>query len=287
MPSGQATQAIAGTSEQVQLPVNSARVGKFTLPDFTPNDPETWFAAVEHIFLVNNITSDDVKFANLLQYLDGSELCHIKDIISSTETGKYGKSKSRLIQIHGKSQLEQLTKLLKGVDTDYQMKPSVVLTKMRNLVGPEASGTELLRSIWLQKLPPRTCEILAIDNSKSLEQQAQMADRLYETYESNYYNSTRNNTVAATTSANSDLTALVNLIKNLQVEIAEIKTEQKISNQNRSRPFYRNRSRSRGSRSVSEGRTQFYGELCWYHHNFGTNARKCAPGCSQNQNSEN
>lgn len=89
-------------------------------------------------------------------------------------------------QIHGKSRLEQLTKLLQGVDIHSNTKPSVILNKMRNL-GPTSDSNEILRSMWLQKLPQRTREILAINTDQSLDHQTELADRLYETYEIHNY----------------------------------------------------------------------------------------------------
>lgn len=259
------------------------RLVRFTLPDFTPNDPEIWFSAVDHIFRTNSITSEEEKFSSLLQYIDSTELGHIRDIIPSNSPTKYSQAKARLQQIHGRSRLEQINKLLQGVDTNTQTKPSVILNKMRSLVGPECTSDEIIRSIWLQKLPARTKEILAVNNELSLDKQAEMADRLFETYEIQNY-STQN---VAAVSHNNDITQnsvemLINMIHNLQTQISAI------NNRGRSptRTSFRTRSRSRQYRSPSANRTpQMFNGLCWYHHTFGTNARKCTPGC--NSYSEN
>lgn len=57
------------------------RLVRFTLPDFTLNDPEIWFSAVDHIFKTQNISSEEGKLSGLLQHKDRTELGHIRDII--------------------------------------------------------------------------------------------------------------------------------------------------------------------------------------------------------------
>lgn len=278
---------------------SGARLVKFSLPDFMPNHTDVWFSAVDQIFKTQAVLSEDEKFSCLLQYIDASELSHIRDIITSEAADKYTRAKTRLQQIHGKSRLEQLTKLLQGVDITSQTKPSVILNKMRNLVGPNCDSNEILRSMWLQRLPQRTREILAIKTDQSLDHQAELADRLYETYETTNFNNFSSN-VAAVASNTYEVTQnipkvqqppempqqpyelLIQMMQNLQCQISALQTDKSRREEHEPRPYRRRfPSRNRGrSPSPYRNTTEMINGESWYHHTFGASARKCSPGCN-------
>lgn len=298
----------AGTSSVLQFQPNM-KITRFTLPEFTPDDPDTWFAAVEHIFRSNDVDTEDKKFSNILQYLTGSDLSHIKDIIPSDSADKYTQAKTRLTQIYGRGKLEQISRLLNGTDIDPNMKPSIILAKLRNAAGAKCTNDDIFRGIWLQKLPQRTKEMLAINASLSLDDQAKMADCLYEAYQqSNQISaiqpqlqmpgmqpntssfqpqSTNLNATQATPTSNVSLDAfntLMTLFQGLQTQISAIQTNQKSFEEKLSNRTYQQRPnnyRNRRFRSPSPYRKNLniVDGLCYYHTKFGERAYKCAKGC--------
>ncbi|XKL61490.1 hypothetical protein PGB90_008547 [Kerria lacca] len=109
---------------------------KFSLPSFSTDDPETWFAAAQHIFNSNSMKTEDGRFLYLLQYLGPLELSHIKDIIISSCQNKYTATKERLIRIHGTNKQEKIRRLLDGTDINVNEKPSISLAKFKGALGP-------------------------------------------------------------------------------------------------------------------------------------------------------
>lgn len=53
-----------------------------------PADPETWFSVSEHTFNVNHIVTEEAKLKHVLQYLTGTELSQIKDVITSSDDNR-------------------------------------------------------------------------------------------------------------------------------------------------------------------------------------------------------
>lgn len=271
---------------------------KVNLPEFYINDPETWFAAADHIFTANAIISEDDKFSYLLQSVGNEQLVNIGDILRKTSTTKYSEAKQKLIQLHGTSQHEKLQRLLAGVDIPPNLKPSLILARLRTYGGPEVAvgHEELIRGIWLQKLPTRTKEFLAV-NKGSLEEQCRMADNLFETYEVNSVSTvsaigggSMQETAGSNSSdksgqvfSSSQFDVLVSLLTNLTAHVTAVHTERQ-SRSRRATPYH---SRS-NSRANSQGRgprhTQIKNGKCWYHFKFQDNARICVPGCVEYNN---
>lgn len=264
---------------------------RFSLPEFTPHDPDTWFSAAEHIFQAHKVETEDTKFANVLQYLSGADLSHIKDIIPSTTIkDKYTQAKDRLTQIYGRSRVDEITRLINGTDFAPNMRPSVILAKMKSIAGKDCAKDEIFRSLWIQKLPQRTRELLSINAKLSLEEQAKMADCLFDTYTT---------TISAVDAVSpipihtpnppnygNDNAMLMTMITQIQTQISAIQTNQKaleerLSDSRRFRKNHRFRSPSPFRRN-----TQITNGLCYYHSRFGEKAYKCAVGC-KNFKSEN
>lgn len=77
------------------------RLVKFHLPQFTANDPDTSFSAIEHIFMVNLVASVNEKFSSLLQCLDATQLGFIRVILTSVSVTKFTEAEERLVQFVG------------------------------------------------------------------------------------------------------------------------------------------------------------------------------------------
>ncbi|XP_065205457.1 uncharacterized protein LOC135835213 [Planococcus citri] len=219
---------MTGEAQAIVVP----KVVRFTLPSFTPSDPKTWFAAVEHIFTANEIEDEAAKFSNLLQHLESDQLSYICDVISSkTDKKKFSSARDKLTSVYGQSRSQEISKLLQDTHVEEGLKPSIVLGKLRTLAG-ENFDKDLLKSIWLKKLPKRTREFLAVSEA-GIDEQAKLADRLFETYESNGFSTasvqsanvlaTQQASSAApppanTTASNATNELLLSMLQNLQAQ---------------------------------------------------------------------
>jgi len=285
-------------------PDAQTKIVRFNLPDFTRADPETWFVAVEIIFEANKVTLQQERFSYILQHIDSTELSHIRDILVSSATDKYTRTKNRLIQVHGKTRTERLTQLLQGADIPTNCKPSVILASIKHLAGSAEDSPEMkeiIQSIWIQKLPARTREMLAPCSTQPLAVLEEMADRLYVTYESigasvaAIANSTPavapippNLPASVPPTQSFDMGMIMSMLSSMQAQISAIaaKQDERSRDRQRSPTPYRGRHRSY-SRSKARSDSprpnnsapELFNGLCWYHHTFGTYARGCAPGC--------
>ncbi|GBO14615.1 hypothetical protein AVEN_246992-1 [Araneus ventricosus] len=100
----------------------------------------------------------------------------ISDIITSLPNNDMCKTlKERLINIFSDSEECLLKKLLQDVELG-DKRPSMLLRKMKDLAG-NCVGDELLRSLWLQRLPTQMQAILTT-SSDDLNKLSVMADKI-------------------------------------------------------------------------------------------------------------
>ncbi|XP_028137513.1 uncharacterized protein LOC114332016 [Diabrotica virgifera virgifera] len=133
----------------------------------------------------------------------------------------------------------------------------------------------IVRSLWLGRLPSSTQAILATQAKASLDAVAELADTISEA-------------IAPSAQISEASNACANTIDKLTAELAEIKFQlASLSNAQAQTHTYRNRSNSRcrpypRDRSYSmEHNTDI---LCWYHYRFGDKAQKCSPPCKHQGN---
>lgn len=269
------------------------KVIKFVLPTFDAKDVKTWFQAADLILKANNIQTEDDKFAALLQYLDSSVMTHISDVMTHENMdNRFTAAKEKLIKVYGKSRDEEIQMLLKGAKIE-EKKPSLILSKLSAIAGPKFDQS-LLRSIWFEKLPIRTREILTINTDMELDKQADLADRLMATYETAEASVSYiapvippNTTVPLPTNSTPPTPGwdvVISMLAELRADINAVRNEtrehSRRSNRDNSQR-YRNRSQTpfRRNRSQSRGRPQMFDDICWYHNKFGNNARNCDPAC--------
>ena len=224
------------------------------VPPFWPNDPEMWFAQVESQFLVSGITSDDTRYGYVAGNLEARYASEVRDVLTAPPAaGKYEKLKAELIRRLSTNQEEKTKQLLEREDLG-DRKPSQFLRRLQQLAGA-AVPDNLLRSIWLGRLPMSMQAILATQAKATLEEVAELADAIAN---------------ATLLHANEVRQAQPsNQIQTLLREVAQLKSQLRRKQQGRSRSQSRNRSTS-GAK---------YGK-CWYHVRFGDKARKCQPPCS-------
>lgn len=252
-----------------------ARVA-FKAPPFWRANPEVWFIQLESQFVVSGISADDTKYHCVVSALDGDVLSLISDIIRQPPAAnKYDTIKKRIIANYADSETARLKMLLKDLELG-DKRPSHLLRAMQDLAGNSISF-EILRSLFLQRLPVSVQQILTVCTDKDesdLSLLAQKADKILEVTQ----NSPTINAVQVTTDQSR--------VEKLETEISKLSE----AIQRLSRPRFQNKGnfkpRKRGSRSTSRHPPAAKPQ-CWYHYKFGANAKKCVPPCNYVQNSEN
>lgn len=225
------------------------------LPDFWKNDPVMWFAQAEAQFALANVLRDDTKFYHIVAKIDQSVICHVTDLVSNPPAeNKYSAVKNRLISRFQVSAEGRLERLLSSCDLG-DMRPTHMLAKMQELAAGLNVTDELLKMLFLQRMPPNVKAILTISDG-TIGKLAEMADKMLESSLSHV-------AAASMPTGNNDMEELRGQIAALTTEIRHIKA-------NRSS---RSRSTSRSSRNASDF------EICWFHRKFGGRALKCRDPC--------
>ncbi|XP_045783658.1 uncharacterized protein LOC123879808 [Maniola jurtina] len=254
---------------------------KIRIPPFWPEDPELWFAQIEGQFEIAGVVSENTKFFYITSSLSNQYSKEVKDIITSPpESNRYTKLKEELIKRLSASRDRKIQQLLKHEELGNR-KPSQFL---RHLIGLAGSSVpeDFIKSIWCSRLPASIQTLIASQPAGSLEDLADLADRVCDIVSPSPQVST--SSAAPTTSVHS--------VESMALEIAELKEAVKNltmqlnrrDRQPRRRQTERSTSRRR-NRSQSSYRKY---PACWYHAKFGSNATKCVKPCnfaSENQQS--
>lgn len=248
------------------------------LPPFWPTDPELWIAQVEAQFRTRGITVDSTKYDHVVGSLSPDTAMEIRDVLlKPPEDGKYEALKAALLKRNELSDQKRLHELLSQEDLG-DRKPSQVLRRMQQLVGEnKAIDDNLLRSLFIQKLPSTLQAIMVTAGGVGLVDMAEMADKMLEV--------TSFSSVNNITTQNQTVTAEVN---SLRSEVAELKTMIRSMSMNSvSGGERRPRNSSRGRSPFRRPRDASKHPLCWYHHRFGDKSNRCEKPCAWNEQQGN
>lgn len=231
-------------------------------PPFWQQNPVLWFAQLESQFVLAQVTTDHTKYSYVVAALSEEMALEVQDILSSPpNVDRYPAIKNALITRLSQSEAKRLEKLLRTEELGDRT-PSQLLRRLRTLAS-NAVNDDILRNIWLSRLPPDAQKILTVC-AGDLDALAQTADRISEMYPSVCVAAVR-----PQSETDSNFAALQAQITELTTQVAALRTQ---NNSRRSRRY-----RSPGKRSRSPSATK----LCWYHRRFGSEARKCSPPCEQ------
>lgn len=252
--------------------VDVYRVG-VRVPPFYPEKPALWFAQLESQFALANITSDATKYHHVMGGLDPIYAAHVEDIVEAPAApDKYERLKTELVRRLSASKEKKVQQLLTHEELG-DRKPSQFLRHLRHLAGPSVPE-DFLRTIWTSRLPSSTQTIIASQAKASLEEVAELADRIQDLVPASPQ-------VAATSSPAAIPGSSVDQMHN---QIAELTRQvQALTSQvNRlSRPRHRSsRSTSRGRSSSTRSHSNYRRwPNCWYHYKFGEKATRCVKPC--------
>lgn len=266
------------TRRTKKVRVSTERENKINIkvPPFSPEDPELWFALIEGQFDSHDVTDDYTKFTHVTNNLDIQYAKAVKDIIVNPPTkNRYDKIKTELIKRLSASHEKKVKQLLTHEELG-DRKPSQFLRHLQDLAGPTVPE-DFVRTIWCNRLPSNIQTVLASQPTHSLEQLADLADRIQE------LTSPCNVAAASSRSAHGstdEIAELKKMVQQLTLKLDE-HTRASCCSTSRSRPRDRRRSSSR-QRSRSNSSYRKY-PICWYHAKFGAEAHKCIKPCDHDK----
>lgn len=249
-------------AERVSSPPR-ASAHHIKIPPFWPEKPAIWFAQIEGQFAIYKITDDTTKFYHILGNLDRQYASEVEDILVGPPD--YDRLKAELIKRLSVSRENKVKQLLMHEELGSR-KPSQFLRHLQHLAGPKVPE-DFIRTIWTSRLPTGIQPIVASQTSQSLEELADLADRI-----NDIAPSTHQVVAAASSSPNDELTR----------QIAELTRQvSALTAQNNGRSRSTERGQGNRSRSLSRRSDSCYRKfpVCWYHSSFGTQARKCLKPC--------
>lgn len=251
-------------------PTEICRVG-VRIPPFWPEEPEIWFAQIEGQFAISNINQDATKFNYVIGQLDQQFLKEVKDIIiSPPATNKYEKLKTELIKRLTASKDKKVLQLTLHEELG-DRKPSQFLRHLQSLGGPSIPD-DFVRIIWISRLPNNIQTIIAAQPNASLEDLAELADRVQDI-------AAPTPQVASTSASGvgSSLDAMANEIAELKKHFQSMnaKLDRKSRSPRRSNINQRRQDQP-GRRSNSSYRKY---PICWFHTKFGKKATRCVKPC--------
>lgn len=244
------------TASQDQVP----QVAALKLPAFWPSDPELWFTQIEAQFETGRVTQESTKYAHLVGSLNPESAAVVRDILlAPPATDRYTNLKTKLIERSTSSQQARLRQLLTAEELD-DRKPSQLLRRMRQLVGTNTSliSESLLKQLFVPRLPTHVQVILTANDSLSLDQMADMADKVMDVIGPQ--------TVASV--------AATDEVSDLKKEINELKQLLRGRSNDKQHANQRSRSKTPASRSPSRS------DICWYHKKYAEKAQKCREPCN-------
>lgn len=260
-------QTTVNTEERQSRDVNRVSV---RIPPFYPEKPALWFAQLESQFFLSGISTDTTKFHYAISQLDPIYASEVEDIISAPAgPNKYERLKTELVKRLSASREKKVKQLLMHEELG-DRKPSQFLRHLQHLAGPDVPE-EFLKTIWTSRLPSSTQSIIASQLKASLEEIAELADRVHDIVPSSPQ-------VAAASVSPGSSTELACQIAELTRQVQSLTSKVERMSRPRGRAVSNDRSRgnSRCTRSQSNYR-KF--PMCWYHAKFGSQANKCVKPC--------
>lgn len=260
----------AALQQQLQHVPEVCRVS-VKLPTFWPDKPAVWFRQVEAQFQIAGITADSTKFNYVIAQLDQKLAGEVEDIIIRPPANgqQYVKLKEELIRRLSMSEEQRVRQLISEEELG-DRRPSQFLRHLRSLAGSALSDENILRQLWLRRLPQQVQAILASQAELSLDKLSELGDKVMEIAGHKQVFSCD---APAGLSSNQD--TLSQRMERLEQQIAALSSNTRPSRTHqRTASSHRSRSRSRVSTSRNSSK------VCWYHKIFNERANKCITPCS-------
>lgn len=164
------------------LPVNTPSINRVAvkLPPFWAERPNLWFSQVDSQFAIAGITSDNTKFNYVVAQLDTRYAAEVEDIIiNPPSTDRYLHLRSKLIERLSISEEQRVRQLINEEELG-DRKPSQFLRHLRSLADTTILQDNMLRQLWLRRLPAHAQAILTAQSELPLDKIAEIADKIVE-----------------------------------------------------------------------------------------------------------
>ena len=233
-------------------------------PTFMPGSCDLWFMLLESHFRSRNISSELTKYDVTLQALPAEVLERLHSFFTAELPDQpYTALQYELRKIFRPSTKRSFLQL-QHEEILGDGKPSDLLARMRRLAGSQDKDSNILKQMFLDKLPVNVQTVLAVTNEEAtLEHLADMADRMVDVQQPQQ----RSNTVATNSDpAPTRLDRLESLMLAIQAEVRNGSAAQA--------------NKRRAQHPKIRQQTHVKPTLCWYHAKYGELARKCVQPCT-------
>ncbi len=242
------------------------------LPPFWPDAPLAWFAAVEAQFRLRGVAREVDRFCLVAAALDKDTVRQVVHLVAEPDpVAPYTRLKDALLASHVLTDFQRV-ELLLALGPLGDRKPSQLLAEMLELCPRDEHGSKLFAALFLQRMPREIRVLLAHDDHTDLRALAVKADQLLVFHKLQLHESSP--VASATCQEDADT-------------VAALRFGGKSGKQNGGKqhggkkqkpPLPPNRKKD-GPPPPLDLAQQSSG-LCFYHWNFGENARNCRSPCS-------
>lgn len=244
-------------------------------------DPRLWLKILEAQFNLIDITAEKTRYYHLLSALSDRVTNDLSDIIlSPLSPTPYSDIKKAILVRFGESKNTRMQQLLQRIEIG-DMKPSQLYRKLKVHGGSDITD-DLLKTIWLKRLPIHTQEILApAGDTLSTEKLAELADRIVETGSQNNVMAVSKSSIPNANSNQPDsilANQICEIIKRLDNMDQSARQDRGRNSSPHARRFAR---RPRSNSRKPEADTSGSPKPCYFHARFKDSARNCKPGCSR------
>lgn len=272
-----------------QIPNVEISAAAVKLPQFWTNCPEAWFIHAEMQFTTKGILQDKTKYEHIVTALPQEVIMTVLDVIQNPPAvDRYHNLKKNLIDRHTISENRKLDKILSDSEIG-DRRPSEFYRSLALLAGNNFS-TDVLKKIWLRKLPKSLNVALTGSNLSDVNRLMELADNLWEVLQADE--------VASVTQSSptpkkdfADIGKVVeglvqvtsNICEGFKTLSLEVSAMRRQFEEYQYGPNQRYFSRSRsGSRNRSTSKKW----LCRFHYRYGRDARRCEQPCSYVEQSD-
>ncbi|CAE1272417.1 unnamed protein product [Acanthosepion pharaonis] len=204
---------------------------------------------------------------HFLEKLPADIVEEVMDLLENVpDDNPYDRLKEAILKRTGASNEAMLRNLFTQVELGDRT-PSQLLRHMRTLLGDNKMSENIMRSLWLDKLPTTTTQILApMTEETQTEKLADIADRIHESFRSRRVNSIQPQPAQQRDREFNDLKSSVG---RLSIQLQGLLQKDRQYRRDKC-PGYRKRSFSRG-RTDNRNRKD---EICYYHKRPGSFAKR-------------
>lgn len=268
---------------------SNTKTSTVPFPPFWSSMPDIWFLQMEAVFKIKKIIKDENKFYHTVACLPVEIISSVSDIIKNTEDdNSYVNLKNAILKRKTLSETQRLEQLLDGSAIG-DRSPSQYYRDMLTLAGESSlANDKLLKALWLKRLPDQVRVIVASRESEDMDKLCDLADKIWDISSSSSSKVSSIQNPCSLTELNDTISSLRSRFDKFESKFSQDSHSSKPrsnSNSNRNRRKSQDRSKSREKNSSSKKQTNTKNP-CWYHWQYGNNAKKCNGGsCTYSANS--